>query len=114
MGLIGVSIIAAPAIASAIPSLPRGAQFSELYLLGPNQMAADYPSNIAVGQNYSVYVGVGNQLGSSSYYVLYVKLGNATDPMPNNTRGIPSSLEPLYEYRFSFLLAGASGRLKLF
>ena len=48
-----------------------------------------------------VYVGVGNQLGSSAYYVLYVKLGNQTDQMPNATLGTPSILQPLYEYRFS-------------
>ena len=103
VGLIGVLLIVSPAIVDVIhlPGIPGGAQFSELYLLGPNQLAANYPSNIVVGQNYSVYVGVGNQLGSSAYYVLYVKFGNATDPLPNNALGMPSSLPPLYEYRFS-------------
>ncbi|HKM60722.1 MAG TPA: hypothetical protein VJY36_07625, partial [Candidatus Bathyarchaeia archaeon] len=37
----------------------------------------------------------------SAYYVLYVKFGNETDLLPNNTLGTPSSLQPLYEYRFS-------------
>ena len=69
VGLIGVLLIASPAIAGAI-RLPGGEQFSELYLLGPNQMAENYPYNIAVGQNYSVYVNVGNHLGSSAYYVI--------------------------------------------
>jgi len=100
VGLIGVLLIATPALAGAI-HLPSGEQFSELYLLGPDHMAENYPYNIAVGQNYSVYVDVGNQLGSSAYYVLYVKLGNETDPRPNNNAGTPSSLPPLYEYRFS-------------
>ena len=98
--LIGSLLIASPAIAGAI-QLPEGEQFSELYLLGPEQMAQNYPSNIAVGQNYSVYVNVGNHLGSSAYYVLYVKLGNATDQLPNITLQTPSPLQPLYEYRFS-------------
>ena len=100
VGLIGVLLIASPAIAGAI-RLPGGEAFSELYLLGPDHMAENYPYNIAVGQNYSVYVDVANQLGSSAYYVLYVKLGNATDQMPNNTLGTPSPLQPLCEYRFS-------------
>jgi uncharacterized membrane protein len=99
-GLIGALLIASPAIAGAI-SLPEGEKFSELYLLGPNQMAENYPSNIAVGQNYSLYLGVGNLLGSSAYYALYVKLGNQTDQPTNATRGTPSPLQPLYEYRFS-------------
>ena len=100
VGLIGVLLIASPAIAGAIRP-PGGEQFSELYLLGPNQMAENYPSNIAVGQNYSVYVNVGNHVGSSAYYVLYVKLANATNQLPNNSLGTPSPLVPLYEYRFS-------------
>jgi uncharacterized membrane protein len=99
-GLIGVLLITTPALYSAI-HLPGGDQFSELYLLGPNQMTENYPSNIAIGQNYSVYVGVENHLGASAYYVLYVKFGNQTDPLPNETLGTPSSLPPLYEYRFS-------------
>ncbi|MGD0644263.1 MAG: DUF1616 domain-containing protein [Candidatus Bathyarchaeia archaeon] len=100
IGLIGVLLIAIPALADII-RLPGGEQFSELYLLGPDNTAANYPFNIAIGQNYSVYVDVGNHLGSSAYYVLYVKFGNQTDEMPNATLGAPSSLQPLYEYRFS-------------
>ena len=100
VGLIGVLLIASPAIAGAIP-VPGGEKFSELYLLGSNQMAENYPYNIAVGENYSVYVNVGNHLGSSAYYVLYVKLGNQTDQLPNNTLGTTSPLQQLYEYRFS-------------
>ena len=82
--LIGSLLIASPAIAGAV-RLPQGEQFSELYLLGPSQMAENYPHNIAVGQNYSVYVNVGNHLGSSAYYTIYVKLGNQTDQLPNAT-----------------------------
>jgi uncharacterized membrane protein len=100
IGLVGVLLIASSAIIGAIP--PLGSErFSELYLLGPNQMAQNYPYNIAVNHNYSVYVNVGNHLGSSAYYAIYVKLGNQTDQLPNATRGTPSPLQPLYEYRFS-------------
>ena len=100
VALIGVLLIATPAIAGAIHP-PGGEQFSELYLLGKNHMIENYPFDIAVGQNYSVYVDVGNQLGSSAYYVLYVKFSNQTGQMPNATLGMPSSLTSLYEYRFS-------------
>ncbi len=100
VGLIGVLLIASPAIAGVIPS-PGREVFSELYLLGPEQMASNYPSNIAIGQNYSVYVNIGNHLGSSAYYIFYVKLANVTDELPNKTPGTPSPLQPLYEYRIS-------------
>ena len=100
VGLIGVLLIATPALAEVIGVL-GGEQFSELYLLDPDHMAENYPYNIEVGQDYSVNVGVGNNLGSLAYYVLYVKLANQTDQMPNDVLGTPSSLQPLYEYRFS-------------
>ncbi len=97
--IIGSLLIASPAIAGVI-RLPEGEQFSELYILGPERMAQDYPFNIIPNQNYSVYINVGNQMGSSEYYLIYVKLLNATDPLPSNS-GTPSSEQPLYEYRFS-------------
>jgi hypothetical protein len=100
ISLVGVLLIASPAIGGAIP-LPGSEQFSELYLLGPSHKAENYPYNIALGQSYSVYVNVGNHLGSTAYYAMYVKLGNQTDQLPNATRGTPSPLQPLYEYRFS-------------
>jgi hypothetical protein len=100
IGLVGVLLIASPAIAGVIPP-PGSEQFSELYLLGLNRMAENYPYNIAIGSDYSVYVNVGNHLGSTAYYALYVKFGNQTDQLPNATRGTPSPLQPLYEYQFS-------------
>jgi hypothetical protein len=99
VGLIGVLLIATPALVEVI-HLPGGEQFSELYLLNSNGMAENYPYNIVVGQNYSVIVGVGNDLGSSAYYVLYVKFGNQTDQLPDSTSATSSPLAPLYEYRF--------------
>jgi uncharacterized membrane protein len=98
IGLIGILLIASPVLADLIHA-PQDEQFSEIYLLGPNNSASNYPFNIAVGQNYLIYVGVGNHLNSVGYYVLYVKLGNETDLLP--TREKPSSLLPLYEYRVS-------------
>ena len=101
VGLIGVLLIATPTLSAVLhlQSLPSGEQFSELYILGPGHMAEGYPSNVVVGKNYSIYVGVGNHVGSSAYYVLYFKFGNRTDPLPNATSNVPSPLKSLYEYR---------------
>ena len=99
VGLIGVLLIASPVLADIIHP-PNGERFSELYLLGPNNMANNYPFDIAGGQNYSVYVNVGNHLGSSAYYLIELKFRNETDSSPNSTTGTPSSLNPLYEYKF--------------
>jgi uncharacterized membrane protein len=97
--LIGVLLIASPVI-GAVLRLPVGEQFSELYLLDHRRMAEDYPFNLEEGTEYLVYVGVGNHLASSAYYVARVKLGNQSDLLPNSTSAKPSSLQQLYEYRF--------------
>jgi hypothetical protein len=100
VGLISVLLIATPALADVL-RLPGTEQFSQLYLLGPGQMAENYPFNIEADQNYSVYVGVANQMGSSLYYMVYVMFMNQSDQLPNAAAGMPSSLQPLYEYRFA-------------
>jgi len=48
--LSGILLIATPAI-SEVLRFPTGEQFSELYILGPEHMAENYPFNIVVGQN---------------------------------------------------------------
>jgi len=113
VGLIGVLLIASPAIASLV-RLPGGEEYSELYLLGPQNMADNYPFDIAANQNYSVYVNVENHMGSAVYYVLYVKFGNLTDPLPNSLLGSPSPLSPLYQYGFSLLDGGGWENLVTF
>ena len=37
-----------------------GKRFTEFYVLGEKQIAADYPDQIITGQDYPVYIGVGN------------------------------------------------------
>jgi uncharacterized membrane protein len=101
IALIGVLLIATPAL-SIYVHLPSGTQFSDIYLLGPNHLATGYPFDITVGQNYTTYVVIANHLVAPAYYIAYVKLRNQTDLLPNVTTGMPSPVQPLYEYR-SFL-----------
>jgi uncharacterized membrane protein len=98
-GLILILTAASPAL--TLISLPKtGERFSELWLLGPEHKAEDYPSNVRVNERYSIYVGVGNQLGELAYYAVYVKICNRTQQLPNFTTSEPSPLPPLYEFRF--------------
>lgn len=97
VSLVGVLVFASPALVFVFPSR-AGERFSELYVLGPNRMAEGYPSNVVDNETYKVFLGIGNHMGSSAYYILYVKLRNQTEPLPNSTAGTPSSLPALYEY----------------
>jgi hypothetical protein len=104
-------LFATPTI-SFLVKPPAGQQFSQLYVLGPNHLLKDIPFNIKAGVTYSVYLGVGNQMGSSSYYTLFVKFRNENELLPNATLGVPSPLSALYEYN-SFIKNGETWETSL-
>jgi len=101
-------LVAAFPTLSLVVAFPGGAErFSELWVLGPNRMAEDYPFNVRVGEEYRIFVGVGNHMGSSSYYMVCVKFRNQSQPLPDVSNSLPSSLAPLFEFRF-FIVDGES------
>lgn len=101
LGLIGLLLITVPALSCVWPSQP-GEVYSDLYLLGPQHEMGNYPFNVVINQNYTVFIGVSNYLASSAYYLVYVKFGDLTQ-LPNDTVGVangsPSPLLPLFESR---------------
>ncbi|UCE44146.1 MAG: DUF1616 domain-containing protein [Candidatus Bathyarchaeota archaeon] len=92
-------LVASPVLSMVI-SIPVGREFfSEFWLLGPDHRAEGYPFNVELNVTQEpVYVAVCNNLGYTVYYRVYMKLRNQTQPGANRT--MPSSLEPLYEFRF--------------
>jgi len=98
--LVFVLLAASPAL-SLFVSFPRGGEsFSELWLLGPNHMAGDYPFNVHTGESHNLFLGVGNHLGYSACYLVYAKFRNQTQPLPNASGSEPSSLPSVYEFQF--------------
>jgi uncharacterized membrane protein len=92
-----ILIILLPTMAAVVP-VAEGEQFSELWLLGPGHTTEDFPSNVVEGGSYRIYLGVGNHMGDLEYYRVYVKLKNQSEPSPDSATGLPSSLEPVFEY----------------
>jgi hypothetical protein len=98
---LGCALVAvSPVIALVVPFGGGSERFSELWLLGPDHMAEGYPFNVSAGEDYSAFLGVGNHMGYSEYYRIYVKIGTSSEVLPDIDGGMPSSLSPLYEYRF--------------
>ena len=91
-------IVVSPTIAMFV-SLPGGEPFSELWLLGEGHMAEGYPFDVMENETYRVYLGVGNHMGCSEYYRVYVKFRNQSESLPDVLSGTPSALPPLFEYR---------------
>lgn len=57
---------------------PPCEKFTEFYILGPGGKAADYPTELKVGQVGEVIVGVRNHQCETVTYRLVVLLGNET------------------------------------
>ena len=91
-------IILSPTLAVVI-RLPGGERFSELWILGSDGMAEDCPFDVVEGVGYNVSLGIGNHMGCLEYYMVYVKIRNQTEPLPDTVNGTPSVLEPIFEYR---------------
>ena len=98
VGLVGVLAFSLPSL-SLLWRNSKVEAFSELYVLGPSHMAEDYPFEVKSGQDNFVFVGVTDHLGSAAYYEVQVKLRNGTEPLPNATESVPSSLPELYRFR---------------
>ena len=93
-----IFVVWIPTVVSLVP-FPEGEKFSEMWLLGENHVIESYPFDVAEGELHRVYLGVGNRLGDSSYYIIYAKFRNQAEPLPDRAAGLPSSLEPVFEYR---------------
>ncbi len=48
----------------------EGEKFTEFFILGNNRTADSYPDHIVPGQNYQMYVGVGNHENRGTRYVI--------------------------------------------
>jgi len=101
VGSLTLMLAAAAPTLTLFINMPIGSErFSELWLLGPDKKAEDYPFNVRVNETYRVYVGVGNHLGYSAYYRVYVKFRNQTQPLPVASNATPSTLPELCEFDF--------------
>ena len=92
--LAGMLLFATPTLA-LIVHVP-GTDFSQLWILGSSRTTGDYPFNVTAGENYTVFVGVANHVGSLSYYLVELKFRNESDPLPDTTLGTPCPLPSLY------------------
>jgi uncharacterized membrane protein len=50
--------------------------FSELGVLGPDMKLGDYPHEVSVGEDFDLFIYVGNHEGSVSYYRVLFKVGD--------------------------------------
>lgn len=88
-------LVASPAL-QRILVYPQTEFFTELWLLGPNHKAENYPYNITNNGENMVYLGISNHLGYCGYYVLQIKLRNQTQLGPDSFNKTASPQPSLY------------------
>jgi hypothetical protein len=71
--------------------------FSSLGILGPDGKIGDYPKNVTLGQNFTLYLYVENKEGHIMYYQVLIKVGNATS-IVNQTNYL--DVPPIAVYSF--------------
>jgi len=87
-------LVASPAL-SRLLVFPKTEFFTEFWILDSNHKAENYPFNVTRTASYSVFLGIGNHLGHTAYYVVEVKLRNQTQSAPNSFNRTSSSLPSL-------------------
>lgn len=73
LGVLLVAGVIAMVYVAATPS-QSGTAYAEFYLLNEDGVAADYPTNVTVGENATVTVGVGNRRPAAARYAVVVTL----------------------------------------
>ena len=86
--VLALLILIAVVTAVYVISVPReGEQFTDLFILGSNRTAADYPDRMIPGQNYPVYIGVRNHEYRDTRYTIEIwMLHTEYDNMTNSSR----------------------------
>jgi len=74
-GILIISIILAITVTVYVIVTPKeGEKFTEFYVLGPGGMAEEYPTNLTVGEEGEVFIGVVNHEYAAVTYQLELKL----------------------------------------
>jgi uncharacterized membrane protein len=102
-------LVASPALQRLLV-YPQTEFFTEMWLLSSEHTAENFPFNITVNENYSVFLGISNHLGRCAYYVVQVKFRTQNQSAPDPFAHTPSSLPPLYSIN---LVLADKGSLEL-
>ena len=107
LALIGVMGVVAvyPTLASRRIVEP----FSELGVLGPLGKLGDYPSQVAVGERFNLFLFVSNYEGKAEYYRVEAKLGDKSSVVNETTR---LSVDPFAAWDF-VLMNGENSTLPI-
>ncbi len=91
----------------------QGEKFTEFYILGPEGMADNYPTNFTLTDSGTVIVGVVNHEYEPVNYTLELLLNNTTIPIDQNIRRIRLNHNETWENDLTFTPAFTGNDMKL-
>lgn len=87
--LLVISIVASlGSLAYVIGNPKEGEPFTEFYILGPDRIAENYPTNYTLGDNGTVVVGITNHEYRTAEYTMEIMLENRSLPLPESQKQI--------------------------
>ncbi len=105
-----ITLLVAVSMTIYIVATPQqGEQFTEFYILGPDGMASDYPTNLTVGESGNLIIGVVNREYDLVNYRLEVRLNDILIDQQNLTL----EHEEKWEEEFSFTANNPGANQKL-
>ncbi|MBI5680711.1 MAG: DUF1616 domain-containing protein [Methanobacterium sp.] len=88
----------------------QGEKFTEFYILGPDEKAGGYPTNLTLGESGNVIVGVVNHEYTTTTYKLMITLNNKTLKDENITLANNEKRE--IPFKFTAARTGVNQELK--
>ena len=96
-----IAIIAAVATTVYVIVVPKeGEKFTEFFILGEKQKAADYPTQLMTGVNRSLFIGIGNHEYRTVNYTVETYLLNMSFDERTNTTSL-EAMHPLDRFTVS-------------
>jgi uncharacterized membrane protein len=91
----------------------EGEHFTEFYILGPEGMADNYPTNYTLGDSGKVIIGVVNHEYRPVNYTLDVRLENKSLPIPGNMQQVSLAHNETWEKSLTFIPPEEGKNMKL-
>jgi uncharacterized membrane protein len=93
-----IAILAAVVTTIYVIAVPKeGEHFTEFYILGAKEKAADYPDRITIGSEYPLFIGVGNHEYRDITYRVETWGTSVSFDNTTNTSTI-TTMDPLWQY----------------
>ncbi|MPM09056.1 hypothetical protein SDC9_55372 [bioreactor metagenome] len=112
--LLAISILASIVSLAYVIGSPRGEEaFTEFYILGPDRVAENYPTEYTPGSSGTVVVGIANHEHRTVNYTMEIKLGNHYLPLPQDQKQIRLDNNESWEEPVTFTPSVEGKNMKL-